>query len=122
MKMLRSQGTIRCSALLIVVISAGLLQGCNRDPNVKKAKYLKSGENYAAQGKQHVMKGPRRGNREEWRVDHGRAPFLSIGRRDLQSQAAHPYRCIRRIRIGSADVETAQRRMLGSQHSAPTPV
>ncbi len=52
MKMLRSQGTIRCSALLIVLTSAGLLQGCSRDPNVKKAKYLKSGENYAAQGKQ----------------------------------------------------------------------
>jgi tetratricopeptide (TPR) repeat protein len=52
MKMLRSQGTIRCSALLLVSISAGLLQGCTRDPNVKKAKYLKSGENYAAQGKQ----------------------------------------------------------------------
>ena len=52
MKMLRSQGTNRCSALLLVSISAGLLQGCTRDPNVKKAKYLKSGENYAAQGKQ----------------------------------------------------------------------
>ena len=50
MKMLRSQGTIRCSALLIVCIGAGLLQGCSRDPNVKKAKYLKSGENYAAAG------------------------------------------------------------------------
>jgi len=52
MKMLRSQGTIRCSALLFVSISAGLLQGCHRDPNVQKAKYLKSGEAYAAQGKQ----------------------------------------------------------------------
>jgi tetratricopeptide (TPR) repeat protein len=52
MKMLRSQGTIRCSAMLIATISAGLLLGCTRDPNVKKAKYLKSGEHYAAQGKQ----------------------------------------------------------------------
>jgi tetratricopeptide (TPR) repeat protein len=52
MKMLRSQGTIRCSALLIVSISAGLLQGCTRDPNVRKAKYLKSGEHYAGEGKQ----------------------------------------------------------------------
>ena len=52
MKMLRSHGTIRCSALLIATISAGLLQGCTRDPNVKKAKYLKSGEKYAAEGKQ----------------------------------------------------------------------
>jgi tetratricopeptide (TPR) repeat protein len=52
MKMLRSQKTIQCSALLIAIISAGLLQGCTRDPNVKKAKYLKSGEHYAAEGKQ----------------------------------------------------------------------
>ena len=52
MKMLRNQGTIRCSALLIATISAGLLQGCHTDPNVKKAKYLKSGEKYAADGKQ----------------------------------------------------------------------
>ena len=52
MKMLSSHGTIRCSALLIATISAGLLQGCTRDPNVKKAKYLKSGEHYASEGKQ----------------------------------------------------------------------
>jgi tetratricopeptide (TPR) repeat protein len=52
MKMLRSQGTVRCSVLLIAAISVGLLQGCTRDPNVKKAKYLKSGEKYAADGKQ----------------------------------------------------------------------
>jgi tetratricopeptide (TPR) repeat protein len=52
MKMLRSQGTIRCSVILIATISAGLLLGCSRDPNVKKAKYLKSGEHYAAEGKQ----------------------------------------------------------------------
>ncbi|MDQ2841962.1 MAG: tetratricopeptide repeat protein, partial [Acidobacteriota bacterium] len=38
--------------MLIATISAGLLLGCSRDPNVKKAKYLKSGEQYAAQGKQ----------------------------------------------------------------------
>jgi tetratricopeptide (TPR) repeat protein len=52
MKMLRSQGTIRCSALLIATIGAGLLLGCTRDPNVRKANYLKSGEHYAAEGKQ----------------------------------------------------------------------
>jgi tetratricopeptide (TPR) repeat protein len=52
MKMLRSQGSIRCSALLIATIGAGLLQGCTRDPNVRKAKYLKSGEHYASEGKQ----------------------------------------------------------------------
>lgn len=52
MKMLRSQGTIRYSALLLMTISAGLLLGCTRDPNVKKANYLKSGEHYAAEGKQ----------------------------------------------------------------------
>jgi tetratricopeptide (TPR) repeat protein len=38
--------------MLIATISAGLLLGCTRDPNVKKAKYLKSGEHYAAEGKQ----------------------------------------------------------------------
>ncbi len=52
MKMLRTQATVRCSALLIVSIAAGLLAGCTRDPNVKKAKYLKSGEKYADEGKQ----------------------------------------------------------------------
>lgn len=52
MTMLHRHGTIRCSALLLVLISAGLLQGCTRDPNVRKLKYLKSGEHYAAEGKQ----------------------------------------------------------------------
>ncbi len=52
MKMLRSHGSIRYSMLLVVFLTAGLLQGCSQDPNVKKAKYLKSGETYAAQGKQ----------------------------------------------------------------------
>ena len=52
MTTLHRQGTIRCSALLVLSISAGLLQGCSRDPNVRKLKYLKSGEHYAAEGKQ----------------------------------------------------------------------
>ncbi len=52
MKMLQRRGTIQCSALLAVSIGAGLLLGCTRDPNVIKARYLKSGEHYAAEGKQ----------------------------------------------------------------------
>ncbi len=52
MTMLHRQGAVRCSALLVLSISVGLLQGCSRDPNVKKLKYLKSGEHYAAEGKQ----------------------------------------------------------------------
>ncbi len=50
--MLKRQGTFQPAALLAVLISATVLQGCVRDPNVKKARYLKSGEHYAAEGKQ----------------------------------------------------------------------
>src|ERR1700679_843771 len=52
MKMLQRHGMMQCSALLVVSMSAVLLLGCTRDPNVKKLKYLKSGENYVAAGKQ----------------------------------------------------------------------
>ncbi len=43
----------RSAALGIVVlfVSLTLLSGCFRDPNVRKHKYLESGERYAAQGK-----------------------------------------------------------------------
>lgn len=52
MNMLQRQGMIQSSALLVVSIGAGLLLGCTRDPNVRKANYLKSGEHYASEGKQ----------------------------------------------------------------------
>ena len=52
MNMLTRQGMMQCSALLIATIGAGLLMGCTRDPNVRKLKYLKSGEHYASEGKQ----------------------------------------------------------------------
>jgi tetratricopeptide (TPR) repeat protein len=44
---------IRCAALGIVALflSLTLLSGCFRDPNVRKHKYLESGQKYSAQGK-----------------------------------------------------------------------
>ena len=42
----------RLSAVACLAIAAMLTQGCTRDPNVRKAKYLQSGKDYAAQGKQ----------------------------------------------------------------------
>jgi len=43
----------RCAALWVVVLflSLTLLSGCFRDPNVRKHKYLESGQKYSAQGK-----------------------------------------------------------------------
>src|ERR1039458_6803769 len=43
----------RCAALGVVVLflSLTLLSGCFRDPNVRKHKYLESGQKYSAQGK-----------------------------------------------------------------------
>ena len=43
-----------CNAVLLVValfLSLTLLSGCFRDPNVRKHKYLESGQKYSAQGK-----------------------------------------------------------------------
>ncbi len=42
----------RVPALVCLTILALLAQGCTRDPNVRKAKYLNSGKAYAAQGKE----------------------------------------------------------------------
>ena len=49
----RRNSWIRCSALGIValLLSLALVSGCNRDPNVRKHKYLESGQKYSAQGK-----------------------------------------------------------------------
>src|SRR5579875_1884384 len=48
----RSQRMGRFSALASLIILALLVQGCTRDPNVRKVKYLNSGKAYAAQGKE----------------------------------------------------------------------
>jgi tetratricopeptide (TPR) repeat protein len=37
--------------LVLLFIAAALLAGCHRDPNVRKHKYLESGDRYSAQGK-----------------------------------------------------------------------
>jgi tetratricopeptide (TPR) repeat protein len=42
----------RLAALVCLTILAVLAQGCTRDPNVRKVKYLNSGKAYAAQGKE----------------------------------------------------------------------
>ena len=42
----------RVPALVCLTILALLAQGCTRDPNVRKVKYLNSGKAYAAQGKE----------------------------------------------------------------------
>ncbi|HEX4153985.1 MAG TPA: tetratricopeptide repeat protein [Acidobacteriaceae bacterium] len=42
----------RLSAVASVLILAMMVQGCTRDPNVRKAKYLASGKKYAQQGKE----------------------------------------------------------------------
>jgi Tfp pilus assembly protein PilF len=43
----------RCAALgaMALFLSLVLISGCHRDPNVRKHKYLESGERYSAQGK-----------------------------------------------------------------------
>jgi len=42
---------LRWHALLLVVVAAGLLAGCSRDPNVVKQKYFQSGMQYFEKGK-----------------------------------------------------------------------
>ncbi len=42
----------RFSAVVSLTLLALLVQGCTRDPNVRKLKYLNSGKAYAAQGKE----------------------------------------------------------------------
>jgi tetratricopeptide (TPR) repeat protein len=42
----------RISVIASIAIFAMLVQGCTRDPNVRKAKYLASGKKYVAQGKE----------------------------------------------------------------------
>ena len=37
--------------LLLLCVALGLLVGCSRDPNVRKQKYLESGNRYFQQGK-----------------------------------------------------------------------
>src|SRR5580698_6988596 len=41
----------RISATLVVSLALVSMAGCNRDPNVRKHKYLESGKRYAAAGK-----------------------------------------------------------------------
>lgn len=52
MKTSQSHRMGRVPALVCLTILALLAQGCTRDPNVRKVKYLNSGKAYAAQGKE----------------------------------------------------------------------
>src|SRR5580700_8576193 len=52
MKTSHSHRMGRVPALICLTILALLAQGCTRDPNVRKVKYLNSGKAYAAQGKE----------------------------------------------------------------------
>jgi tetratricopeptide (TPR) repeat protein len=52
MKTSHSHRMGRIPALVCLTILALLAQGCTRDPNVRKVKYLNSGKTYAAQGKE----------------------------------------------------------------------
>src|ERR1700744_2651764 len=52
MKTSHSHRMGRVPALVCLTILALLAQGCTRDPNVRKGKYLNSGKAYAAQGKE----------------------------------------------------------------------
>jgi tetratricopeptide (TPR) repeat protein len=52
MKTLHSHRMGRVPALVCLTILALLAQGCTRDPNVRKVKYLNSGKTFAAQGKE----------------------------------------------------------------------
>ena len=52
MKILHSHRMGRVPALVCLTILALLSQGCTRNPNVRKMKYLNSGKAYAAQGKE----------------------------------------------------------------------
>jgi|HubBroStandDraft_5_1064220.scaffolds.fasta_scaffold10481_1 tetratricopeptide (TPR) repeat protein len=52
MKTSHSHRMGRISALACLTVLALLAQGCTRDPNVRKVKYLNSGKAYAAQGKE----------------------------------------------------------------------
>ena len=52
MKTSHSHRMGRVPALICLTILALLAQGCTRDPNVRKVKYLNSGKTYAAQGKE----------------------------------------------------------------------
>src|SRR5580693_6348724 len=48
---LRQVKVARVSALLVVSLALVFTAGCNRDPNVRKQKYLESGKRYETAGK-----------------------------------------------------------------------
>jgi tetratricopeptide (TPR) repeat protein len=47
----RRRNRIAALGVIMLLLSFALLDGCHRDPNVRKHKYLESGERYSAQGK-----------------------------------------------------------------------
>ena len=51
-------------------------------------------------------------DREERGVDHSAAPFLSVRSRDSYPQAPHAHRRVRRVRIGGAEIEAPEHRIL----------
>ena len=69
---------------------------------------------FALRGEQQLVKGSRRRDRKEWWVDHGAAPFLPVRRRDPQSDAPHPDRRIRRVRICRGEIEASEGRILAA--------
>ena len=54
-------------------------------------------------------------DREERRVDHRHAPFLPVGGGDHEAHAAHAHRRIGRIRIGRAEIEAPEDRILAAR-------
>src|SRR6516164_10830401 len=66
----------------------------------------------APRSEQQFVKCLRRRHRKEWGIDHSAAPLLPVRRRDAQSQAPHPDRRIRRIRIRSTEIEASEDRIL----------
>jgi hypothetical protein len=55
-----------------------------------------------------------RRHRKDRRIDHRHAPILTIGRRDLQSHAAHPDHRIARLWIWGSEIEAPHGRILAA--------
>ena len=82
----------------------------------------------APPGVQQLIKSLRGGNRKDRGIDHGRPPFLPARGQDAQSHASNANGRIRRVRIGRAEIEAPESRILaggedlGTRESRARPI
>ncbi len=66
----------------------------------------------APRGREQLIESLRGRHRKDRGIDHGRAPLLPVRRRNPQSHAPHANGRIRRVRIGGAEIEAPESRIL----------